>query len=112
MFERCPDLADPGGPTIDGITGPSWVRVNESADYEITFRGSLSPERIVGFRVRGELVRPTNPWESRWPPEKPPQDRLTYVFAPAKAGETKLGMQFIDEKNQYGPAMCGDISVR
>jgi hypothetical protein len=111
-FERCPDPADPGGPRIDSITGPSCVRVYESANYELSFREALSPNRIVGLRVSGELVRPTNPSESRWPPEKPPRDRFTYVFAPNRAGETTLQMQFVDEKNIYGPALCGDVSVR
>jgi hypothetical protein len=112
VFERCPDHADSSGPVIDGVNGPSCVRVNGTARYDFTFRAPAAPDRIIGIRVSGSLVTPTNPWETRWSAAAAPRDRFAYTFGPLSPGETKLELQFIDEQGKYGPPMCGDVTVR
>ncbi|MBN9167381.1 MAG: hypothetical protein J0I07_41015 [Myxococcales bacterium] len=112
VFERCPDHADSSGPVIDGVNGPSCVRVNGTGRYELTFRAPAAPDRIIGIRISGSLVTPTNPWETRWSAAVTPRDRLAYTFGPVSPGETKLELQLIDEQGKYGPPMCGDVSVR
>lgn len=113
-FEPCdaPD-ADPSGPVIDSVVGPSCVSVDRSVDYEISFQAPADSAAIVGIRVTGHgATGPRDPYESRWSAEKQPKARLLYGFGPWLPGEVRLRIQFIDEKNRFGPAMCGDVSVR
>ena len=112
VFERCADHADSSGPVIDGVTGPSCVRVAGRGRYEFTFRAPAAPDRIIGVRVSGSLVTPTNPWETRWSAATPPRNDFAYIFGPRSPGETTLELQFIDEQGKYGPPMCGDVTVR
>ena len=77
---------------IDGITGPSCVRVNGTARYDFTFRAPAAPNRIIGTRVSGSLVTPTNPWETRWSAAAAPrEDRFAYMLWSAKPRRNEVG---------------------